>query len=283
MDRHRTTRARYAGVRAAVGLVFIALALALGPACTRPVVEREADDFSFALIGNTLPESPFGSMSPRVAEAVARLNADNPVFTVHLGNSVYGGRQWMGIKESDVARQYREFTALRRTVRSIVYTVKGEMDSYNDTSDLYRKHTGRETYYSFNYGNVHCIVIDTCDPAPGSMGPKQRAWLQADLERYRTSPAIFVFAHHSLLPVKYESATTLQGAEELLALFAKYPVKAVFSGQPAVFHTAKNGEVLCVTAGSGGFNREEQYRRRNYYYVVTFSGGVVRVSERQAN
>ncbi|HPI14479.1 MAG TPA: metallophosphoesterase [Spirochaetota bacterium] len=283
MDRHRTTRARYAGVRAALWAALFALALFLHYACTRPVVEREADDISFALIGNTLPESPFGSMSPRVPEAIARLNADNPVFTVHLGNIVYGGRQWMGIKEDDVTRQYREFRALRRTIRSIVYTVRGEMDGYNDSSDLYRRYTGRAPYYSFNYGNVHCVVIDTCDPEPGSMGLRQRAWLESDLEHYRTSPAIFVFAHHSLVPVKNETAATLKDAPALLELFAKYPVKAVFSGQPAVFNIAKSGEILCVTAGSGGFNREEQYRRRNHYYVVSFSGGVLRVSERQAN
>jgi 3',5'-cyclic AMP phosphodiesterase CpdA len=222
-------------------------------------------------------------MSPRVADAFARINIDNPVFTVHLGNMVYGGRQWMGIKESDVARQYREFVAACRAIHSIVYTVKGDKDTYNDNADLYRKHLRRAPYYSFNYGSVHFIILDTTDPGPGTISPFQRSWLEADLERYRHSPAIFVFAHHSLLPPKHETSTPVQGAAEILSLLAKYPVKAVFSGQPAISHTARSGDILCVTAGSGGFNRDDQYRRKNHYYMVYFSAGSVRVSERQAN
>lgn len=283
MDRPRTTRARYAGPRAAFGVACLALALIFAGACARPLAEREADDITFALTGNTLPESPFGTMSPRVAETFARINNDNPVFTVHLGNMVYGGRQWMGIKESDVARQYREFSAACRAIRSIVYTVKGDMDTYNDSADLYRKHLRREPYYSFNYGSVHFIVLDTTDPGPGTISAGQRAWLEADLEQYRYAPAIFVFTHHSLLPPKHETSTPVQGAAEILSLLAKYPVKAVFSGQPAVAHTARSGDILCVTAGSGGFNREDQFRRRNGYYMVYFSAGGIRVSERQTN
>lgn len=283
MDRPRTTRARYAGPRAACGVVCLALALAFGGVCTRPLAEREADDITFALTGNTQPESPFGTMSPRVAEAFARINNDNPVFTVHLGNMVYGGKQWMGIKESDVARQYREFVAACRSIRSIVYTVKGETDTYNDSSGLYEKYLRRAPYYSFNYGSLHFIVLDTTDPRPGAISAAQRAWLEADLEHYRRAPAVFVFSHHSLLPPKHETSTPVEGAEDILSLFARYPVKAVFSGQPVTACTAKSGDILCVTAGSGGFRHDDQYRRRNHYYVVNFSGGVVRVSERQAN
>ncbi|HSV97156.1 MAG TPA: metallophosphoesterase [Spirochaetota bacterium] len=283
MDRPRTTRARYAGPRAAFRVVCLALALVFAGACARPVVEREADDITFALTGNTLPESPYGKMSPRVADAFARINNDNPVFTVHLGNIVYGGKQWMGIKESDVARQYREFVAACRALRSIVYTVKGDMDTYNDTADLYRKHLRRAPYYSFNYGNVHFIVLDTTDPIPGAISPGQRSWLEADLERYRHAPAIFVFSHHSMLPPKHEASTPVQGAAEILSLFAKYPVKAVFSGQPALAHTARSGDILCITAGSGGFNREDQFRKKNQYYMVYFIAGSVRISKRQAN
>lgn len=102
-------------------------------------------------------------------------------------------------------------------------------------------------HYSFNYGNVHFISIDTetgypnaaeenkyiypCGGFGGGEFPNQLAWLEADLQKANQErsqrPWIFVQGHHPL----YQGAsvnTEFQAAVE--DLFYKYGVDIYFSG-----------------------------------------------------
>ncbi len=155
------------------------------------------------------------------------------------------------------------------------------MDTYNDSADLYRKHLRREPYYSFNYGSVHFIVLDTTDPGPGTISAVQRAWLEADLEQYRYAPAIFALTHHSLLP----PSTKLNaggGAAEILSLL-EVSRNAVFSGQP---RGRPYGQERRHPLRDGGKRRVQPRRpvpqEERLLHGLLQRGGI-RVSERQTN
>jgi len=204
---------------------------------------------------------------------------------VHLGDIIHGGKSWMGIAAKDLERQYRDYREATYALNPLLFTVKGEKDQLDDRADQYTRHTGRKSWYSFNYGSLHFIVLDTCDPAPCAMSPAQMTWLKTDLRRYRRHPAVFVFAHHPLVKNPREGADDDSADCRKLAplhdLFAKYPVKAVFSGHQGAFFEEKKDKILYVTAGSdfAGLSAKSQARRRdaNQYYIVEYLNDAVAI------
>lgn len=245
----------------------------------------------FALTGSTSPESPFIGKNEALPALFRRINEDNPVFVAHLGDIIHGGRDWMGITEKDLDRQYRDFRDAAYALNPILFTVKGEKDVLNSSAANYHRHTGRKAYYSFNYGNCHFIVLDTCDPSPCAMGNAQAKWLKADLRRYRRHPAIFIFSHHPL--VKNPKADETGGDDPgycgslagLHDLFREYPVKAVMSGHQGGFFEEKKDKILYVTAGCDFAGRagKGQPKRKdaNQYYLVDFTGGEVTIQQKK--
>ncbi len=272
--------------RARIAAILCAAAMLLPCACVRQTPRVPAEDLSFALISGTNPESPFSAIGPRIASAFEAIRVENPVFILHLGNMVFGGRDWMGIKESDVSRQYAEFITLAARARSILYTVKGSGDEYNGSAELYERYTGKRRYYSFNYGNIHFIVLDTSDPGPGIIGDAQLRWLDSDLDAYRHSPAIFVCTHHPLFLPRYARTSgpddMCKMPERLHERLRQYPVKAVFSGRLAAYYSERKDNILYVTAGCGGFNKSDAYSRANQFYMVRFIGGALSIAEKKA-
>jgi 3',5'-cyclic AMP phosphodiesterase CpdA len=267
--------------------IAASLAAALVTCCAYVPAQRTPGTINFAVIGNTNPESPFGSVSPRVEAALAAINQDNPLFAVHLGNIVYGGKDWMGVRENDLSRQFFEFFNLPAGRRLLLYTVKGDLDEFNGSPVLYMKYTGKNRYYSFDCGAVHFVVLDTTDPDAGTVGPAQIKWLSSDLERFRNSPAIIVMAHHALVTPAYPRSLSrgdlCKNAGEVISLLSRYPVKAVFSGRSNAFSLEKRDGTLFVNAGCGGFNKSDQYVRAVQYYLVRFEHGTLYVTERRIN
>ncbi|TAL39273.1 MAG: hypothetical protein EPN93_02130 [Spirochaetes bacterium] len=261
---------------------FLLAAAALLCACIGPQPLPDPDAITFAVIGGTAPESPFGPMSPWIDEAVRSMNADSPVFILHTGDIVYGGESAVGIKESDIARQFNEFKVRSSGALPNIYTVRGDLDTLDGSPEMYQRMTGRGRYYSFNYGNLHFIVLDTTDPIPGVVGGAQMRWLEDDLAAYADSPALFVFTHHPvLLPqAAYygDPPLVLKNASDLIALFARHRVKAVFSGHMKSSFTEKKDGILYVTAGCGNFNERLPFAQENQYYLVRFSSQEIAVT-----
>jgi hypothetical protein len=253
--------------------------------CAFRVVPDAMDDFTIAVIGNTQPESPFSPVSPRVGAVLDSIRHENPVFTVHLGNITFGGRDWMGIRESDVARQYSEFFMLAPRAKTILYTARGDLDALNDSAHLYTRHTGKSPYYSFNYGAIHFIVLDSTDPQPGVISDAQLRWLESDLRRFREVPATLVFIHHPLVYPKNgrapASGDLCKNPERILSLFSGSPVRAVISGHLPVFFLEKRDDLFHVSAGCGGYNKSEAYTRIPQYYLIRYNRGTLQVIEKR--
>ena len=125
-----------------------------------------------------------------------------------------------------------------------------------------------KTFFSFDYSNVHFMVIDgfvyaepwylcllqgkfydNCHTA------EQSNWIEIDLNKAAADPAIdhvFVFAHEG--PYSSKEGRTGSGAlRDLMPLFAKSEVKVVFSGHDHYFEHGKSGNGIdYIISGGGG-------------------------------
>ena len=267
-------------IRATASMVSLILSLCIFmslTSCKGRGVRGKTEHLRFALIGNTNPESPFQKLSDRVRKTFKKINEDNPVFVLHLGNIVYGGKEWMGIMRRDISLQYNQFFRYASTLNPILYTVKGKMDIYNDSSELYQVYSGREDYYSFNYGNLHFVILDTNDSS-GGMSREQLLWLENDLAEYRDA-RIFVFTHHPIVIPRrkqpHADKSTPQVSNKLHSILSRYPVKAVFSGHWASYNLVQRDTITYYITGCGGFNKPDRYKKYNSYYIVDyFRGGI---------
>jgi hypothetical protein len=242
---------------------------------------KKNENIRFALINNTRAESPYSGLGPKVNTVIKRINEDNPVFLAHLGVMVCVGADWLGISNSDLERQYAELYSELSRLSPIFYTVKTESDLFNNSTEYYKKYTGKKEYYSYNYGDLHFLALDSAGNR--SMAKEQMDWIKKDLEQAKNSQAIFVFIHNPIfVPAKYKSTgmELCKDFDLLHKYFLQYHVKAVFSGSSAVYFKAEQDGVLYINAGCGGFNANEFSKGYYQYYIIDYKNGELNVQPR---
>lgn len=250
-----------------------------------PTRDASPIEFRFALTGNTFTESPFRGKNEAIDALIKSINEDNPLFLVHLGDMVHGGKSWMGISAIDLERQFCDIKTQYAPLRPLLFTLRGEKDMLDASYEHYTRHTGRSPYYSFNYGPVHCIVLDACEDGKSAIAALQMAWLERDLRRHSSSQAIFVFTHYPFFEndtLGSDSAgakISIKQAEELHALFKKFPVKAVFSGHCNSLHRTVKDGIHYITAGCDfsaiRVTPHQKVKNTAQYYVVDYRNGEI--------
>lgn len=147
-----------------------------------------------------------------------------------------------GIKD-----EYRE---LLRNFKAPIFNAIGNhemMMQRMDPKKEYKDMLG-PTYYSFNYGEFHYVVLDGCAAAPwrkdwknvvGFVDDKQLGWLKQDLEFLPKDTPIIGFIHIPIVShhaerfgigAKDEPAWEIINDEELTQLLGQYPVEFVLQG-----------------------------------------------------
>lgn len=232
------------------------------------------DSVRFAVFGNTAPPSPFSGFTPSLETVIADIESEKPAIVVHTGDAIYGGSDSDGINENDVRRQYRIFFSAMKGLHSAYYTIPGERDLFNGNTHLYSEYAGRNTWYSFNYGSMHFIALDTSGMGEKFIDDRQMDWLKKDLESFRESNAIFVLMHRPFITSK-KKVSQLPVPDELHRLFTGYRVKAVFSGGEKSYGSSVFDNVRYIQAGCSGFIDEKENRKSNQFYVVTFVNGTL--------
>ncbi|MBN2160381.1 MAG: metallophosphoesterase [Spirochaetes bacterium] len=252
-------------------LLFAVIAAALAAAACSAPATKPAPAFTFVVIGNTSPASPFTGYAEKLDQVFESINRENPVLVVHTGNLVQGGSESVGVSEKDVARQYRTFLEQKKALGPVLHIMAGEKDLYNGKADLFKKFTGRTLWYSFNYGNIHFIILHVLHKEHW-MSPAQKAWLKRDLEAQRDAAAIFVFTHYPVLAPPNSGIRCVNG-NDLHALFVRYPVKAVLSGSIRGLYDYEKDGVRYIAAGCFGFTMEDWHWGFNQYYVAHYDAG----------
>jgi len=221
------------------------------------------------MLGNTSPVSSFRWSGEKLASVVASINEINPVFIIHSGNMVRGGHSWMGINKKDMKIQFRKFFSEMKKIDSQVYTVAGEKDFLDHRAEIYRRFSGKEMNYSFNYGKSHFVIINSINRSDEFIDFETEKWLIRDLDASSDAPAVFIITHRPVF-VKIRNRMKVDAGKRLHIILKKYRVKAVFSGGMTGYYDYILDGIRYTVTGCDG------YRDRNIgkfqYYVIDFNG-----------
>lgn len=110
---------------------------------------------------------------------------------------------------------------------------------------------GDEKWYSFNYGNVHFISLDTEHDPLGD----QKAWLESDLKSANADTAVnwIVISFHRPPYTKGKNNSDVRVREAWCDLFETHEVDLVFNGHNHLYQrTRPIGGVIYIVTGGGG-------------------------------
>ncbi|MFQ5499997.1 MAG: metallophosphoesterase [Candidatus Zixiibacteriota bacterium] len=195
----------------------------------------------FAVIGDRTGEPEPGVHKEIVVE-IQRLRPD---FVMTVGDLIDGYTD----DETELNNQWQDYIELLEPLTMPTHHTPGNHDITTDAMlESYRRNVG-EPYYSFDYRDLHLVVLDNSRlDTDGNLLPEQMQWLANDLKTHSDAKQTIVFIHK---PFWYETIA-LGKSHELHDLFAAQGVDAVFSGH---FHRYFSGEydgIIYTGMGSGG-------------------------------
>lgn len=231
-----------------------------------------SEPFRLVMLGDTRrgygPEAWFLEAGEDDDHRAVSRAALNTAPDVYLNSGDFG---MLGQDEGDVINFFNQEKELLGN--SVFYPVYGNHDfawffgladaSLGLGNTLYDSYfmvpgNGDFDYYSFNYANVHFLVINsngcnssgTC-PSTFAPGTAQYAFIQSDLAAAKNNPAIkhIVVSHHQ--PAVGDGGVD-SGFNALFPLYQQYGVKTVVTGHVHNYERAvKDGITYLVTGGGG--------------------------------
>lgn len=193
--------------------------------------------FTFNVYGDT-------QNGRRHKEVITAMNQQEEVaFLLHQGDIV----------NTPVQSEYNSFfkNAQPFIGRVPFYPVRGNHDGQHYSFNDYFELPGIEDYYSFVYGSVYVLAINS--PAPFGPNTKQYEWIKQDLEAHKDMPWKVAFTHYSAYsPTEADNDMNIR--QYLSPLFEEYGVNIVFSGHSHVYdHYFVNNVHYVLTGGGGGW------------------------------
>jgi hypothetical protein len=167
--------------------------------------ERQPRSFRFIHASDTHIDSAHVG---RVRRFTAMADSIGPALTLFAGDLIYDSMS----QQEPRARRFFEMFLSEMKLRAPYWTVPGNHDHFgiirsrshvSDTHPLYNRgmyrHYFGPEYYSFNYGGVHFIGLDTVQPDDsayyGGVDSLQLAWLGRDVAAVPTATPIVMFSH----------------------------------------------------------------------------------------
>ena len=256
--------------------------------------------FSFAMIGD------FGGGGPGATQNAASIRAAGTDFTQTVGDNVYPSS---GLPDPNFATTYSDFD--QRFFKPFGPTISeqgffpanGNKEYYGDGQwwDAFPMHGSNHSWYSYDWGDAHILVLDT--EVPYSPGTEQYAFAEADLQASQNAKWRIVITHAPPYSSGSAGASSEGVQTHLVPLFQAQRVHLVASGNSHNYertHPMRNGAraaadgvTYLVTGGGGnGFNtfslaqpaytafREDTYYQ---YTKVTVSPTALLVEGRRAD
>lgn len=247
------------------GITAFSFAAAAQPITQNTKVTTTDDVFSFVVIAD--PQIFWGPLK-QWERAIASVNLLKPAFAIVCGdmiNSVADLEKRDRVEDERMAQAYlRVAGTLDKDIP--LYHVAGNHDVYNhptpETLAWYETKFGKP-WYSFTYQNCLFIILESNvlkHPEGASAVDKwQIEWLRLTLENAekRNFYHKTVYIHHPMFIESVDekdSYGNMPSARrlELLELFRKYNITAVFSGHYHRNRYARYGDVELVTTSSSG-------------------------------
>jgi len=257
-------KAPLAGLTRSQGLVFVSV-----PDGYRAVGgfwRKRADGLAFALVpapsaaSFSFVHASDTHVSPQSLARTQRLRAMvdslRPDFIVITGDLV---RDALRVSETEARGYYDMFAAERKAFSTTVYTVPGNHEMFGIEThlshvsptnpffarELYHSYFGPD-YYSFNYGGVHFVGLNTIDIEGesyyGHVDSLQQAWLARDLAAIPADMPVVTFDH---IPFY----TT---GEQLNGYMADGPAPSLITigGKPQFRHSVSNAADVIALLGA---------------------------------
>lgn len=200
-----------------------------------PLNNDQARHFKFIVLSDVHTplkppaEEPLPMQMANFQEIIAEANLLHPAFMVGTGDLVDGYAT-----PEVLNQQWDNYLEMVATSQQPFISVPGNHDLYDEDSiKVWRQRIG-EPYYSFDYGKSHFICLNSEEPQnrpdivtrPGTLGPAQLAWLEADLKAHKKAENIFVFLHNPYF-TGFHKQSDWPAAHNLLK---QYNTRAVFAG-----------------------------------------------------
>jgi predicted phosphodiesterase len=149
-------------------------------------------------------------------------------FVIMLGDNIYGGHS-----STDFVRKFEVPYKPMLDAGVKFYASLGNHDNPDDER-LYKPfNMGGERYYAFRKGDVAFFALDS-----NYMDPKQLSWIDEHLKNSQGKWKICFF-HHPLYNDGKHHGPDVDLRSQLLPLFQRYGVSAVFSGHEHVYERIK--------------------------------------------
>ena len=220
-------------------------------------------DFLFAVYGDTRSDFWLGNLGKpnefhrAVVEAI---DAQAPDFILHTGDLVHDGydfRLWEIWFE--ITGPLINHVPLFPVIGNHEDRVHLDVDGRQMFEALFANpagSSGRETFFSFDYGNCHFAVVSTDEDF--TEGSEQNQWIRNNLEAAIRNPVIdFTFmAYHkpgitsSFLWASDEGEH--RAREYLVPIAEQYGVDIVFNGHEHCYERSYKDGVYYITSGNGG-------------------------------
>lgn len=174
---------------------------------------------------------------------LSMMHSYSPEFYLNCGDLVENG--------ADESQWQTFFDIVSPRSNDTVYWPSiGNHDQPTANYEKYFSLPGNEKYYSFDWGNVHVVALDTTGNYVN--GSPQNDWLRADLAATGAEWK-FVFFHHPPWNSGLGHGSTLSVRNILDPVFVQYGVDAVFAGHEHNYEHARpgNGIEYFVTGGGG--------------------------------
>jgi predicted phosphodiesterase len=195
----------------------------------------------FAIIGDRTG----GHQDSVYEKIVAEVAAAKPEFVITVGDAIEGYTE----DTTELNKEWQEYKAIVAPLAMPLHLTPGNHDITTDGQlGPYERNAGKP-YYSFDYKNMHFIVLDVSRWESSDKIPaEQLDWLAADLATARKARFRFVFFHKP-----FWTATTAEGKPDTLhSLFRKYGVDAVFNGHNHYYYSAAYDGIKYTAVGSSG-------------------------------
>ena len=220
----------------------------------------------FAIIGDRT-----GGAVPGIYEQIVdEIERMKPDFVITVGDMIEGPET----NEARIRAKWDEYLSIVSRLTMPIYYTPGNNDIESDFMEKYYLEYIGPPYYSFNYGNLHFIILDnsrwsSSDELPG----EQINWLIGDLKAFANARHTFVFYHKPFF-----DNTTVEGKPDTLhSLFKAYGVDAVFAGHYHAYLSGKYDGILYTDVGSSGGSMSEPGPTGltyNFTWVTVDSNGI---------
>lgn len=244
----------------------------VGPLNGIPLIQPEAGEFSFAVIGDFRPSRRDRPYPDVYGQILKELNLIAPAFIISTGDAYYG----YGGTVQKFKNEVDYFMSSIRALDVPFINAPGNHEVAGDpVREEHLKRIAGSLYGSFDFRKTHFVMLNTEELGKeGAITGEQLQWLEKDLAANAGAEHIFVFMHRPLFSevdpelAAGKSFKDRDNRDYLHRLFAAYKVRAVFTGHEHLYSEMVKDGVRYIITGGGGAPLYRHPRQGGFFHYL---------------